>query len=151
MKNILIIGLFLLSNTAYALTDNVIKLITEPSFNKSLCDSISKLKVQEISKEEVDRFKIDNGDYVTIRLNGNKKASCYSFKYYPETSSFIDLSLKNDTLSILEMVGSTINGNWLKKTYQINVKDKLLIKKQAKAISFSIDEKGKIQKDVSDW
>ncbi|MCU4437135.1 hypothetical protein KTH93_16825 [Acinetobacter bereziniae] len=80
-----------------------------------------------------------------------KKASCYSFKYYPETSSFIDLSLKNDTLSILEMVGSTINGNWLKKTYQINVKDKLLIKKQAKAISFSIDEKGKIQKDVSDW
>ncbi|WP_353167344.1 hypothetical protein [Acinetobacter sp.] len=151
MKNMLIIGLFLFSNATYALTDNVIELITEPSFNKSLCGSISQLKVQEISKEEVNRFKIDNGDYVTIQLNGKNKTSCYSFKYYPETSSSIDLSIKNNTLSILEMVGSTINGNWLKKTYQINIKNKFLIKKQAKAISFSTDEKGKIYKDVSDW
>ncbi len=143
-----IIGFLLLSNIAYASTDSVVKLTTQPSFNKISC---SKLQAQELNLKEADSFKIDNNNYVTIRLNGKNKVQCYSFKYYPETSSHIKISIKNNTLSILEMVGSTINVNWLEKTYKINQKDKTLSKKQAKLITFSIDEKGKTHKDVSDW
>ena len=147
MNKIRIMSFFLLSNVAYASTDRVIKLTIEPSFNKASCNQ---LQVQALDIKEIDRFKIDNYDYVTIRLNGENKVQCYSFKYYPETSPYINLSIKNNTLSVLEMVGSTINGNWLEKTYKINQKDKTISKKQAKCITFSVDEKGEPHKDVSD-
>ncbi|MPW43325.1 hypothetical protein [Acinetobacter guerrae] len=151
MIKIVIFGLFLLSNVAHTSTSNIIQLTSERSFNKNLCSSIYQLKVQKINKEEINRFRVDHDDYVTIRLNGKNNAGCYSFKYYPETSSMINISIKNYTLSILEMIGSTANENWLEKIYRINIKGMSLTQKQAKLISFFMNEKGNVQKDISDW
>lgn len=151
MKKLVFICISLLSSFAYSATDDVIKLGQSSNFNLKSCQNIAQLHASKPNKKEVDNFRIDHNGFISIDLVGKNSLKCYSFKYYPETSPNLNLSIKNNKLVILEMVGSTINGNWLEKTYEINLKNNMLLRKKSKLISYSTDESGKSHKEISDW
>ena len=116
--------------------------------NSNECQIIDKLVVSD-NFEKFESFSIPNEDYLTIKLSDSRKNACYSFKYFPNISPHLNLSVKNKKLFVNEIAGSTLNGNQVKTTYSINFKQKKLIKLKSEMITFDVDEKGNVIKSIS--
>lgn len=116
--------------------------------NSNECQNLDKLLISDNFKKFED-FSIPNEDYLTIKLSDTKKNTCYSFKYFPSISPHLNLSINNKKIVISEIVGSTLNGNQIKTSYSINLKQKKLVTLNSEMISFDVDEKGNIIKNVS--
>lgn len=116
--------------------------------NSNECQNLDKLLISDNFKKFED-FSIPNEDYLTIKLSDTKKNNCYSFKYFPSISPHLNLSIKNKKIVISEIVGSTLNGNQIKTSYSINLKQKKIVTLNSEMISFDVDEKGNLIKNVS--
>lgn len=116
--------------------------------NSNECQKIDKLMVSD-NFEEFETFSIPDEDYLTIKLSDNRKKACYSFKYFPNISPHLNLSVNNKKLVVNEITGSTLNGNQIKTTYSINLQQKKLITLKSEMINFDVDENGNVIKSVS--
>lgn len=151
MKRIISIFTALFVSILDASAGESISLEKADSFKASSCETSTFLTAQLLDEKEVEKFKIENNQFITITLVGRNSLKCYSFQYYPETSPFINITLKNNSLSILEMVGSALGGHWLEKNYSVDLNNNILNLQHAKMIDFLIDKNGDIQEIISDW
>ena len=101
--------------------------------------------------EKTKLFSMSDEDGLIITLYSKQKTPCFSFSFIPEQSPQMNLEIKRNQLTILEMYGSTLNGNWLKSVYKIDLKRKKLNKISSQFISFSTDENGQSHANISDW
>ena len=148
MRNffVIICACFFVSIT-YAQKDIVLKKLTHS--NLKICENSAQLQIKS-DVDQFERFSIPDENYLTISLLSENGKACYSFPYYPELSVYPLLSIKNNRFTIIEMVGSTLGGNGLRKEYKIDFKHGKLIQNKCKYSSFSIDEKSETHEAVSD-
>lgn len=144
-RNILISTIFILTSCV-SHADTTISL--QKLSNSSECQNIDKLIVSD-NVDKFENFSIPNEDYLTIKLSDSRKNACYSFKYFPNISPHLNLSVKNKKLFVTEIAGSTLNGNWIKTLYSIDLKKKKLITLKSEMITFDVDEEGNVLKSIS--
>ena len=118
--------------------------------NSNECQNINKLIVSD-NLEYFENFSIPNQDYLIIKLSDSMRNACYSFKYFPNISPHLNLSISNRKLVVNELTGSTLNGNQIKTIYSINLKQNKLIMLNSKMITFDVDEKGNIVKSIHNF
>lgn len=144
-RNILILTVFILTS-CISHADTAISL--HRLSNSSECQNIDKLVASD-NFEKFENFSIPNEDYLTIKLSDSRKNACYYFKYFPNISPHLNLSIKNKKLFVNEIAGSTLSGNQIKTTYSINLKQKKLITLKSEMITFDVDEEGNVLKNIS--
>lgn len=144
MRKVFIAVLLLSSCTTYSDAGTSV-------FLKKLSDSKECLQPNnwEITNDldEFENFSIPNNDYLTIQLLSKNSVKCYEFKYHPEASANINTYWKDGYLYVVEMTGSTINGNWLEKKYIFDQNKRLLKDPQTKLITFHTDDNGNSTKN----
>ena len=100
--------------------------------------------------EQSKRFSIPDEDRLIITLYSKQDMPCYTFNFTPELSPFMVLKIEDHQLTIMEMHGSTLNGNWLERKYHMDLKQQQLKQFSKQYISFYTDENGQSHPIYSD-
>lgn len=139
------------ASTSYA--ESIIQLNQIATINQPECQTTAGMYATDnlTEFEKTKRFSLFDENSLIITLYNKQKTACFSFSFTPEQSPQMNLEIKHNQLTILEMFGSTLNGNWLKSVYKIDLKRKKLSKISSQFILFSTDEDGQSHANISDW
>lgn len=128
--------------------------LTKTEFSKSpKCQLLNEISfidnLTELEKSK--KFSMPDEDFLTISLLNKAKQPCFTFKYTPKISPYLNLQLSNKEMTIKEIHGSTLSGNWLERKYKIDLKKQKLYLLSDFHTSFSADADGNIMKTVTRW
>lgn len=121
----IIYALVFISSISYA--DDNIDLIPTDYTKKIECRSFNSLK--SVTKfDESKQFSIPDEDYVIVSFFSKNNKKCYSMKYYPDMSPYLQLKLSNKKIIVKE-IPSIATGYRFYKLYEITKDHQKLIYK----------------------